>query len=128
MAGRAAFFPRIALTASGGITSGDLGNLFKPAGGAWQFIPQVSIPIFDSRARRRTTNKTTAIASIAATLPGSAPLSQDTGGILKSRPDGMGNLHLQKQRKCALSYSGVESHPWFRVVTIRICGICFCMT
>ncbi len=51
-AARAAFFPRIALTAAGGITSGDLGNLFKPAAGTWQFIPQISVPVFDSGARQ----------------------------------------------------------------------------
>jgi outer membrane protein, multidrug efflux system len=51
-AARAAFFPRIVLTAAGGITSGDLGNLFKPAAGTWQFIPQISVPIFDSGARQ----------------------------------------------------------------------------
>ncbi len=51
-AARAAFFPRIALTAAGGITSGDLGNLFKPAAGTWEFVPQVSIPIFDSGSRQ----------------------------------------------------------------------------
>lgn len=51
-AARAAFFPRIALTAAGGITSGDLGNLFKPAAATWSFAPQVSIPIFDSGSRQ----------------------------------------------------------------------------
>lgn len=44
----------------------------------------------------------TAIGSMAAALPGSTLLSQDTGGILKSKPDGMENLGLQKQVKCAL--------------------------
>ncbi len=51
-AARAAFFPRIALTAAAGITSGDLGNLFKPAAGTWEFAPQLSLPIFDSGARQ----------------------------------------------------------------------------
>jgi multidrug efflux system outer membrane protein len=51
-AARAAFFPRIALTAAGGITSGDLGELFKPGAGTWNFMPQVSLPIFDSGSRR----------------------------------------------------------------------------
>lgn len=51
-AARAAFFPRITLTAAGGITSGDLGELFKPGAGAWSFVPQVSLPIFDSGSRR----------------------------------------------------------------------------
>ena len=51
-AARASFFPRIALTAAAGITSGDLGNLFKPAAGTWNFMPQVSLPIFDSGSRK----------------------------------------------------------------------------
>ena len=51
-AARAAFFPRIALTAAAGITSGDLGSLFKPAAGTWEFVPQIALPIFDSGARK----------------------------------------------------------------------------
>jgi multidrug efflux system outer membrane protein len=49
---RAAFFPRITLTAAAGITSSDLTNLFKPAAGTWNFAPQVTLPIFDSGARQ----------------------------------------------------------------------------
>ncbi len=51
-AARAAFFPRVALTAAAGITSSDLTNLFKPAAGTWNFAPQVTLPIFDSGARQ----------------------------------------------------------------------------
>jgi multidrug efflux system outer membrane protein len=51
-AARAAFFPRITLTAAAGIVSGDLTNLFKPAAGTWEFAPQVTLPIFDSGARQ----------------------------------------------------------------------------
>jgi len=51
-AARAAFFPRITLTAAAGITSSDLTNLFKPAAGTWNFAPQVTLPIFDSGARQ----------------------------------------------------------------------------
>lgn len=51
-AARAAFFPRIALTAAAGITSSDLTNLFKPAAGTWDFAPQATLPIFDYGARR----------------------------------------------------------------------------
>jgi multidrug efflux system outer membrane protein len=51
-AARAAFFPRIMLTAAAGITSSDLTNLFKPAAGSWSFAPQVILPIFDSGARQ----------------------------------------------------------------------------
>jgi hypothetical protein len=38
---------------------------------------------------RRNFIKTTTMAGMAATLPGTALLGQDTGGVLKSRPDGM---------------------------------------
>jgi multidrug efflux system outer membrane protein len=51
-AARAAFFPRIALTAAVGITSSDLTNLFKPAAGTWNFAPQITLPIFDAGARK----------------------------------------------------------------------------
>ncbi|MGF6573626.1 multidrug efflux system outer membrane protein [Paraburkholderia sp. GAS333] len=46
-AARAAFFPRIELTASGGTASARLGGLFEPGSGAWSFGPNISIPIFD---------------------------------------------------------------------------------
>jgi multidrug efflux system outer membrane protein len=47
-AARAAFFPRISLTASVGAASTDLSNLFKGGAGAWSFAPQINIPLFDS--------------------------------------------------------------------------------
>lgn len=45
-AARAAFFPRIALTASAGSASNELSGLFKSGTGTWSFIPQVTLPIF----------------------------------------------------------------------------------
>ncbi|MCD6304666.1 MAG: efflux transporter outer membrane subunit [Deltaproteobacteria bacterium] len=48
-AARAAFFPRISLTASAGTASADLSGLFKSGSGVWNFIPQISMPIFDPR-------------------------------------------------------------------------------
>ena len=46
-AARAAFFPRIVLTASGGTASTSLGDLFSAGSGAWSFGPSISVPIFD---------------------------------------------------------------------------------
>ena len=46
-AARAAFFPRITLLSSVGFGSNSLAGLFK-GGFAWQFAPQVSLPIFDA--------------------------------------------------------------------------------
>lgn len=51
-AARAAFFPRIALTAGAGVMSGDLSNLFESHANTWNFVPQITAPIFDTGARR----------------------------------------------------------------------------
>lgn len=51
-AARAAFFPRIALTASFGRASTSLSALFDNTTKAWTFVPQVSIPIFDAGLNR----------------------------------------------------------------------------
>ncbi|EWY37353.1 multidrug transporter [Skermanella stibiiresistens SB22] len=46
-AARAAFFPTIGLTASAGTASAALSGLFDGGSGAWSFVPQISLPIFD---------------------------------------------------------------------------------
>ncbi len=51
-AARAAFFPRISLTASAGSASTDLGNLFKNGQEYWTFVPQVTLPIFNGGRNR----------------------------------------------------------------------------
>ncbi|MGQ9695531.1 MAG: efflux transporter outer membrane subunit [Thermodesulfobacteriota bacterium] len=48
-AARAAFFPRIALTAGVGTASSELSGLFKSGSGTWNFMPQIIMPIFDAR-------------------------------------------------------------------------------
>ncbi len=47
-AARAAFFPRITLTTSIGLSSDQLSGLFKGGAGAWGFAPQITLPIFDA--------------------------------------------------------------------------------
>lgn len=51
-AARAAFFPRIALTASAGTASSNLSGLFMGGSKAWSFAPSISVPIFDGGANR----------------------------------------------------------------------------
>ncbi len=51
-AARAAFFPSVSLTATAGTASSTLGGLFAAGSGAWTFIPQVSLPIFNAGANR----------------------------------------------------------------------------
>jgi multidrug efflux system outer membrane protein len=46
-AARAAFFPRITLTGGAGTASKSLGDLFQSGSTAWNFSPQISVPIFD---------------------------------------------------------------------------------
>jgi len=48
-AARAAFFPRISLTATLGTASADLSNLFKGGQGTWSFVPVIALPVFDAR-------------------------------------------------------------------------------
>lgn len=47
-AARAAFFPRLSLTASLGYTSPAMGSLFDGAQRAWSFAPQLSFPLFSA--------------------------------------------------------------------------------
>ncbi|MEI2726630.1 MAG: efflux transporter outer membrane subunit [Verrucomicrobiota bacterium] len=48
-AARAAFFPRISLSTAIGTASSDLSGLFKAGSGAWNYAPQIVMPIFDAR-------------------------------------------------------------------------------
>ena len=51
-AARAAFFPRISLTASAGTSSNELSDLFSAGSGSWSFAPVISLPIFNAGALR----------------------------------------------------------------------------
>ncbi len=51
-AARAAFFPRITLTTSIGLSSDSLSGLFKGGTGTWLFAPQITLPIFDAGRNR----------------------------------------------------------------------------
>jgi multidrug efflux system outer membrane protein len=45
-AARAAFFPSISLTGSGGVQSASLSKLFAGGSGVWSFAPTITLPIF----------------------------------------------------------------------------------
>jgi multidrug efflux system outer membrane protein len=51
-AARAAFFPSISLTGSGGVESASLSKLFAGGSGVWSFAPTITLPIFDGGANR----------------------------------------------------------------------------
>jgi len=47
-AARAAFFPRISLTASAGTASAAMSGLFEAGSGAWAFAPSITVPLFSA--------------------------------------------------------------------------------
>lgn len=51
-AARAAFFPRISLTAGVGTASNALSGLFDAGSRTWSFVPQMTLPIFDAGRNR----------------------------------------------------------------------------
>ena len=51
-AARAAFFPRISLTAAFGSSSPAFAGLFDAGSGLWSFAPQMTLPIFDAGRNR----------------------------------------------------------------------------
>lgn len=51
-AARAAFFPRISLTAVAGSASSSLGKLASAGTGAWSFASDLALPLFDGGARQ----------------------------------------------------------------------------
>ncbi|MDW7644654.1 MAG: efflux transporter outer membrane subunit [Desulfuromonadales bacterium] len=51
-AARAAFFPRISLTASAGLASTELSDLFDSDSRAWTFAPGLTLPIFNAGSLR----------------------------------------------------------------------------
>lgn len=72
-AARAAFFPRISLTAGIGSASSELSNLFESSSGTWSFVPQLVLPIFDAGRNRAnldlaTTRKHVAVAEYERTI------------------------------------------------------------
>ncbi|WP_326838348.1 efflux transporter outer membrane subunit [Herminiimonas contaminans] len=55
-AARAAFFPRISLTAGLGTSSNELSGLFEGGSRSWSFAPQLVLPIFDAGRNRGNLN------------------------------------------------------------------------
>ena len=64
-AARAAFYPRISLTASAGTSSAELSGLFKGGTGTWSFIPQITLPIFDAGSNKANLDMSVASRDIA---------------------------------------------------------------
>ncbi|WP_374045684.1 efflux transporter outer membrane subunit [Massilia sp. YIM B04103] len=55
-AARAAFFPRVSLTAAIGSASPSFSGLFDGGTGSWSFVPQLTLPIFDAGRNKANLN------------------------------------------------------------------------
>lgn len=66
-AARAAFFPRISLTAGLGLASTDLSDLFQGSAGTWSFAPQITLPIFDAGRNKANLNLSEVRSNLAVT-------------------------------------------------------------
>ncbi|MGE0331596.1 MAG: efflux transporter outer membrane subunit [Ramlibacter sp.] len=64
-AARAAFFPRIALTAGVGTASSQLSNLFSSGSWGWTLAPQALLPIFDAGRNQANLESVTAARGVA---------------------------------------------------------------
>ncbi|WNU99166.1 efflux transporter outer membrane subunit [Enterobacter sp. DTU_2021_1002640_1_SI_PRY_ASU_LCPMC_013] len=51
-AARAAFFPSVSITAAGGSSSAELGDLLSGGTANWSFVPSVNLPLFDGGKNR----------------------------------------------------------------------------
>jgi len=121
-AARAAFFPRISLTASAGLASADLLGLF--AGGVWSFLPSLTQPIFEFgklRANLRVANIDrdiavatyekaiqTAFREVADALVARVPLDAQVEAQARLRDAEARRLELARQRYEAGASSNLE--------------------
>jgi len=116
-AARAAFFPAITLTTMGGLAAGGFGKLFSPGSAAWQFSPQLTLPIFDggrneanldlAKVRRELAvteyEKTIQVAfrEVADALAGQALLERDLAARIDTRDTEAQRLELTRRRYLA---------------------------
>jgi multidrug efflux system outer membrane protein len=49
---KALLYPNISLTASGGVASADLDDLFSSGSGVWSFVPSITMPLFNAGSLR----------------------------------------------------------------------------
>lgn len=121
-AARAAFFPRISLTAGLGTSSADLSNLFDDGQRSWSFVPQLTLPIF--QGGRNVANldlanvrKDIAIAQYEKTIQvafrevSDALAATDTLGREEASRRSLSNANLEALRLSEARYkAGVDSH------------------
>ena len=92
-AARAAFFPRVALTASFGTASAKFDGLFAADSQAWVFSPSISLPIFDGGSRRNNLSLTEARRDLAV-----ASYEQTVQGAFRDVSDALSARHWLREQ------------------------------
>jgi multidrug efflux system outer membrane protein len=113
-AARAAFFPRITLTALGGVSSNQFSQLFDGGNGTWMFSPQISLPIFDGGARQsnhelQTWRRTESLAQYEKAIQ----------AAFREVNDALSNTHWLKQRLELSTADRVQQQERARVAKSR---------
>lgn len=115
-AARAAFFPRISLTAAAGTASSDLSGLFTAGQGAWAYGAQVVMPIFDPRTwasfRVSKTDREIAVAQYEQSIQGSFREVADTLAV-------RGTILQQLEAQTQFVYSESEVNRLSNVRYVR---------
>ena len=103
-AARAASLPRIALTGSWGTASAELEGLFNNGSLAWQFMPTISLPIFDGGQRQanldlQAVRQHSAVAQYEKTIEAAM---REVLDALSNRAAWQAQLHILSQQRDAL--------------------------
>lgn len=101
-AARAAFFPRISLTAFGGLASGELSDLLQGSSRAWNFAPSLSLPIFDGGLNQANLDLAQVRKHLAI-----VEYEQAIQGAFRDVADALGN-HRWLQQQLAVQQQAVE--------------------
>lgn len=121
-AARAAFFPSITLTSGLSASSTELSSLFTSAGGMWNFIPKIEIPIFNAdrnkanlklaeiRQQQSVVNYEQKIQSAFKGVADTLALRDSISQQLAAQQRYLGSLQITLQRARGLYSSGAVSY------------------
>lgn len=117
-AARAAFFPQLMLTASGGVAGPDLGDLFKWSSRSWALGPllgtTLSMPLFDGGQRKGLLRQ-----AKGAYQENVADYRQQVLIAFKDVEDNLSNLRLQKEQADQLFTASTASDKAYRISNVR---------
>lgn len=114
-AARAAFFPRVSLTASLGSASSELSGLFKAGSWGWSLAPQALLPIFDRGANQAGLESAQAGRDIAL-----AQYEKAIQGAFKEVNDALASRHWLADQQAAQQRLVAAEAERVRLSTLRV--------